>query len=324
MSAPKVSVIVVSFNTKEKLRRCLECIEPHHEVVVVDNASADGSAEMVRDAFPRVRLFANDQNVGFGPANNQGCESATGDLVLFLNSDAYAEPGAIDLLARAFDEPSVVGAGGRLLNPDGSLQSSTSNALTLWAVFCEQTLLEKAFPKSPLFSGYWTTFRNSERAEPWPTPQVMGACLMVRAKGGAPIEWFDPRYFLYCEDTDLCRRLGQHGTILHVPAARFTHDLGSSSAKDPAMGIIRYNRGKELYFRIHHGPGAEIVCLAMDRMGALLRMTGWIGVATLRLGRSDRANSQVRSFWRVLTAPRRSTEGSTRTGERSRPANRFA
>lgn len=308
---------MVSYNTREKLRHCLECVEKHHEIVVVDNQSSDGSVQMVRDAFPHVKLIENQFNAGFGVANNQGCEIATGDLVLFLNSDAYAEPGAIDLLANAFADPEVVAAGGRLLNPDGSLQQSTANELSLWAVFCEQSLLEKAFPKSRLLNPYWTTFRRRGETQPWETPQVMGACLMMRAK----VEFFDPRYFLYCEDTDLCRRLRRHGKILHVPVARFTHDLGSSSSKDPSMGIVRYNRGKELYFRIHHGLPFECICLLLDRLGALLRFGAWLALAALALGRNNRRNNQVRSFWRVLTAPRRSAEGSIRRPESPHPAN---
>lgn len=331
MPLPKVSVIVVSYNTREKLRRCLECIESHHEIVVVDNASEDGSADMVRNAFPGVKLIASATNLGFGLANNAGCEVATGDLVLFLNSDAYAEAGAIDRLASVFIDPEVVGAGGRLLNPDGSLQASTANDLTLWAVFCEQTLLEKVFPGpgpgqrgTTLFSPYWTTMRCANMTEPWVTPQVMGACLMVRAKKGRPIELFDPRYFLYCEDTDLCLRLNRHGKIMHVPTARFTHELGSSSWKDPALGIIRYNRGKALFFRIHHGELRSLICIGLDCFGAGLRLLAWSLLAALRLFKDPRRNAQARSFYRVFTAPHRSIEGSTRTAELPRPGNRLA
>jgi len=304
MSAPRVSVVVVSYNTNDKLRRCLSCIETHHEVIVVDNASGDGSADMVALDFPHVTLIRSDRNLGFGPANNLGCTKAHGDAVLFLNSDAYAEPGAIDKLASVLDHPDVVAVGGRLLNPDGSLQGSTANELTLWSVFCEQTLLEKAFPSSRIFSPYWTTLRSGDREDPWQTPQLMGASLMVRAKDGRPMEEFDPRYFLYCEDTDLCKRLSVLGRLLYVPTARFTHDLGSSSGRDPAMGVIRYNRGKELYFRIHHGAFASAICLLLDRGGALLRLLGWTLIAAAKLGRDQRANGQVKSFWRVLTALR--------------------
>jgi hypothetical protein len=301
-----VSVIIVSYNTKDKLRQCLSCIEPEFEVIVVDNDSKDGSPEMVRNEFPGVNLIENPANLGFGAANNIGCKAAHSDLVLFLNSDAYAAAGAISTLARVFNDSTVVAAGGKLLNLDRSLQQSTAEQLTLWRVFCEQTYLEKIFRGSNLFDSYWTTLRHSLIASPSETPQVMGACLMVRAKDGTPVETFDVRYFLYCEDTDLCRRLEQHGKILYVPDAEFVHELGSSSAKDPALGVIRYNRGKELYFRIHHGAFASALCLLFDRFGALLRFLAWSAKYAITGFRNQNSKKQAGAFWRVLTAKYRS------------------
>lgn len=137
----------------------------------------------------------------------------------------------------------------------------------------------------------------------------MGACVMVRATKGQPREKFDERYFLYCEDTDLCYRLERHGEIVYAPAAIFIHDLGSSSAKDPARGVIRYNRGKELYFRIHHGALAAGICWMLDRLGALLRLLAWSGVSLVKPSK----RSQVRLFWRVLTDLGPDPAGSTRT-----------
>lgn len=298
----KVTVVIVSFNTCDKLRRCLGCIEPEHEIVVVDNASHDGSAAMVRQEFPSVMLIESPTNLGFGRGNNLGCTRASGDLILFLNSDAYADPGAIRKLASVFADAGVVAVGGRQLNPDRSLQFSTANRLTLWSVFCEQTYLEKAFPTSSWLSPYWTTARLAVDLTPKKSPQVMGATLMVRASAGRPIEAFDERYFLYCEDTDLCRRLEVHGTILYVPEATFVHDLGSSSAKDPSLGVTRYNRGKELYFAIHYGRLASLLCFILDRLGAGLRVLAW-SLRHLASGfRNERARSQAKAFWRVLWA----------------------
>jgi len=311
-------VIVVSFNTKDKLRRCLACLEPEHEVIVVDNASHDGSPQMVADEFPGVKLIRNSENVGFGIANNQGCEAATGDAVLFLNSDAYAEPGAVAALAKILTDPAVVAGGGRLLNPDRSPQESIAGPLTLGAVLLEQTYLDRIARR--LGGGYWRTSRTHAKAvasgSPVPVEQVMGACLLVRASVGTPLELFDPRFFLYCEDTDLCRRLSRHGTIVYHPTAEFVHDLGSSSAKDPALGIMRYNWGKELYFRIHHGVLQELICLGMNRLGAFLRLLVWAGISVARPAR----RAMVGVFWRVLTAPHREARASTRTPESPRPA----
>jgi N-acetylglucosaminyl-diphospho-decaprenol L-rhamnosyltransferase len=289
-----VTVVVVSFNTRDKLRKCLEHVRGQAEVIVIDNASHDGSAQMVRDEFPAVKLIAETTNLGFGKANNVGEQVASQPLVLYLNSDAYVEPGAIDRLAAVFKDPSIVAAGARLLNLDGSLQVSTANRLTLWAVFCEQLYLEKVLPDSRLFSPYWNTRRILDLPEPADTEQVMGAAMMVR-RG---LESFDERYFLYCEDTDLCLRLRRHGRIVYVKGACVTHELGSSSSADPIAGVARYNLGKETYFRIHRGVVAQEVCAGLNWAGALLRAVFW----TLKCGvGSDALGRQTRNgFWRIV------------------------
>ena len=290
-SGAQLSVVVVSFNTKACLTKCLAAIPNECEIIVVDNASTDGSPETVAKDFPHANLIRNEQNRGFGAANNQGIDAATRPLVLFLNSDAYAQPGAIEALADQMRDPAVVAVGGKLLNPDGTLQVSSANRLTLWAVFCEQSLLEKAFPSSNFFSPYWNTRRLKGTSE---VEQVMGACLMIR-----PVERFDERYFLYCEDTDLCLRLRSHGKILYVPGAVFTHDLGSSSTQR-WLAVARYNKGKELYFRIHHGHIAAAFCWIFDRKGAALRMIGWTFKAIFGGGKT--AWDKASLFRRVLFA----------------------
>lgn len=293
-TAARVSVIVVSFNTREKLQKCLMALGAEHEVIVVDNASADGSAAMVQAEFPNAKLIANAENRGFGAANNQGLAIATGELVLLLNSDAYVAHDTVSRLAEVFADPSVVAAGPRLVNPDGSLQWSAARELCLWAVFCEQTYLEKLLPESRLFSTYWVRPLGEETLD---VEQVMGACLMMR-----PGERFDERFFLYCEDTDLCRRLRQRGRILYVPSLSVVHDLGSSSLQSRWRAVARYNHGKELYFRLHHGWAAWALCLILDRLGALLRLVVWSLITVASGLRRDR-RSQSALFARVLTAP---------------------
>lgn len=303
----EVSVVIVSHNTRDLLRRCLRSLDEACEAIVVDNASEDGSPEMVEAEFPNVRLIRNSFNAGFGAANNQGIAAAQRPLILLLNSDAYALEGSIGKLASVFADPSVVAAGGKLLFPSGALQDSCANELSLWAVFCEQTYLEKLFPRSRFFSPYWTTKRLGDKAEASPVAQVMGACLMFR-----PIETFDERFFLYCEDTELCKRLSRHGKILYVPDAPFVHELGSST-KNRWQAIARYNAGKELYFCLHHGKASAAACWVLDRFGALLRLAVWALCLAGSLGRSRRCRDQVSCFWRVLTSPIDGPERPSRT-----------
>lgn len=296
----KLSIIVVSYNTIGPLRKCLQALEPAcrtvaHETIVVDNASTDGSVEMVLAEFPTTTLVTNSENRGFGAANNQGIDSSTGELLLFLNSDAYAQEQSVSVLVEAMANPHVVAVGGKLLHPDGSLQESAANGLSLWAVFCEQSYLEKLFRNSKLFSPYWVSSKLPIGGE---VEQVMGACLMMR-RG----ERFDERFFLYCEDTELCKRLRKLGAILYVPQATFVHELGSSSASNRWKSIARYNRGKELYFRIHHGAMASASCWILDRFGALLRFVIWSLLTLFTFGILGTFRSKAWMFLLVLLAP---------------------
>ncbi len=263
-------------------------------MIVVDNASSDGSADMVAKDFPWVNLIRNSENRGFGAANNQGLEVITGELALLLNSDARLTMEQIRVLAAQFGVPGIVAAGPSQVSDDGKFIPSAANQLTLWAVFCEQTLLEKLLPFWP-FSSYWISSSVTESCD---VEQVMGACLMFR-----PIEQFDERFFLYCEDTELCRRLRDHGRIRYVPEVKCRHTLGASSKSARWLSVARYNRGKELYFAIHHGRIAMALCWLMNRMGALLRCVIWMIPMILTLGFVRRFQSQVALFARVLTAP---------------------
>lgn len=226
----------------------------------------------------------------------------TGDVALFLNSDAWATPGAVEELARTI-QSGAAACGGRLVDsPQGNFlgptQASCCSELTLWAVFCEQSGLEKLFSESPVFSPYWQTQRLLARdpVGPHRVAQVMGACLMAR-----PVERFDERFFLYVEDTDLCLRLAAHGPILYVPTAVFGHALGASG--DRWLSVARYNAGKELYFRIHHGRFASLTCLLLDRLGALGRCAAWSLAALLTLGMRPSFRARALLFGRVLLAP---------------------
>lgn len=296
MAEQDLSIIIVSYNTSDKLMKCLSCLDSSFEIIVVDNASSDDSVEKVRASYPHVHLIVNAQNRGFGAANNQGMEAAKGAWILLLNSDAYAKPGSIQELVKEAEKADAVVAGGKLLNPDDSIQNSSSNELTLWAVFCEQFLLEKIAKNSKLFSPYWNTpCLQNQTQESF---QVMGACLLMR-----PLERFDERFFLYCEDTELCYRMKRHGKIVYVPSAPFTHDLGSSSSNTRWQSIARYNAGKELYFRIHQGQFQAAVCWILNRKGAALRLLLWGLPCLLTLGLLPRFRSQAACFAKVLFAP---------------------
>jgi GT2 family glycosyltransferase len=298
---PEVSVIIVSYNTRELLRECIESILCEQgdglgvEVIVVDNASADGSAAMVAERFPQVRLIANPDNRGFGAACNQGLEVAQGRYALILNADIRAQPGALQRLVEFMDaHPDAAICGGQLRYPDGRIQPSCARDLTLWWVFCEQSMLAKLFPRTRLFGGYWRTHWDLRTTIE--TEQVMGACMMLRR----PFPRFDEDYFLYCEDTDLCYRVRQAGgKIYYVHDAVFVHHLGASGEPQRAQMVIYYNCGKERYFRKFHGAWQARVCRWLNKGGALLRVLLGLGGVMLTLGRHAGFRRYAATFWQV-------------------------
>jgi hypothetical protein len=298
---PEVSVIIVSYNTRELLRECIESILCEQgdglavEVIVVDNASADGSAAMVAERFPQVRLIANPDNRGFGAACNQGLEVARGRYALILNADIRAQPGALQRLVGFMDaHPDAAICGGQLRYPDGRIQPSCARELTLWWVFCEQSMLAKLFPRTRLFGGYWRTHWDLRTTIE--TEQVMGACMMLRR----PFPRFDEDYFLYCEDTDLCYRVRQAGgKNYYVHDAVFVHHLGASGEPQRAQMVIYYNRGKERYFRKFHGAWQARVCRWLNKGGALLRVLLGLAGVVLTLGRRAGFRRYAATFWQV-------------------------
>lgn len=268
--AEAVSVIIVNYNTVDDLRRCLKSL-PEVPTVVVDNASTDGSGAMVQQGFPRVALVQSFVNRGFGRACNEVLPHCTTPYALILNADIEATPGAIERLVEVMDaSPGAVACGGKLANPDGSLQPSCSKRLTLWNVFLEQSGLSKLFPRSRFFGSYFMTWWD--HASTRPVEQVMGACLMLRRGPDGEFPLFDPRFFLYCEDTELCHRLRARGDILYVHDAVFRHALGASGRAARAEMVSLYNRGKELYFLIHSGKHVAFACRLLAILGALLRL----------------------------------------------------
>lgn len=288
-----LSIIVVTHNSENTIQRCLDSISPTYERIVIDNASTDRTVEIV-NSFPNVEIIQNKKNIGFGSACNQGLLAASGEFALLLNPDAWSIEGGIENLLAFFEShPHCFAAGGRLEFPDGKLQESACTELTLSKVFLEQTYIEKVFG-----SHYWISSRFSENEK---VAQVMGACLMLRrsARNKNYFPAFDQQFFLYCEDTELCKRVSDEGEIWYVPAARFGHELGTSSIANRWQAVSYYNRGKELYFLIHRGRFSSVICWLINRLGAFLRLLP--GIITLGIVPAFR--QKTATFFRVLFAP---------------------
>src|SRR5689334_2907858 len=218
--------------------------------MVIDNASVDGSATRVNQFLPSVRLIRNDANVGFARGVNQGLAATTAPYVLVMNPDCRLMAGAIAVLRSVLDaQPQCAITGPRVLDPDGSDQGSArGDPDMLTGLFGRTGPLRFLFPwASASRRNVVNTGRQSATVD-W----VSGACMLVRRAAFAEVSGFDPRYFLYWEDADLCRRLRGRGyEIRHVPAATAVHQVGQSSRTARAASIKAFHESAYLYYTTH-------------------------------------------------------------------------
>jgi GT2 family glycosyltransferase len=273
--APRVAVVVVSFEARETLLACLRSLRTHVslplESVVVDNASTDGSADAVRGAQLGDVVLANADNVGFARACNQGWQSSRAPHVLFLNPDAEVTPGAVETLVALLDaRPDVGAAGPRTRGSDGTIQVSTGPDLTLLAERRQRRLVLGVARRDARALAEAETLHAREHEAAW----VSGSCLLARRAALEAVGGFDERFFLYEEDADLCRRLRDAGwRVVFTPAAEVRHHLGRSMAKAPSRARLEYHRSHLLYYRKHNRPASQAVL----RLLLLARgLTGWL------------------------------------------------
>jgi len=261
-----LSVIIVSFNTRDLLRDCLQTLSRHQaglgvQTIVVDNASEDGSAEMVAAEFPDVLLIRSPVNLGFGPANNRGFEQARGRYLVLLNSDAFIEEDTLKRSVACMDaEPDVGLAGGRLVGRQGEWQPSARMFPSLLNEFLTLTGLSARWPKSGFFGRVDRTW--ADPLAPADVDWVPGAYSVIRASVLEQIGHFDPRFFLYFEEVDLCRRIKAAGyRIAYWPEIQVVHIGGESSRTIKRLTFSGFGsqltlwrmRSQALYHRKHQG-----------------------------------------------------------------------
>lgn len=234
-TSPEISVLVISYNTRDMTLACLRSVQAEttvpYELIVVDNNSPDGSAEAIADDFPEITLLAETENHGFAKANNIAAARARGEYLLLLNPDTVVLDGAIDkLLAFAKQRPEALIWGGRTLYEDGSInRTSCYQRMSLWSVFCQTSGLAGLFPKSEIFRsesyGQWD--RGNERQ----VDIVTGCFLLIKRTDWETLGGFDPAFFMYGEETDLCLRA--------------IRDLGAAPRVTPDATIIHYGGASE-------------------------------------------------------------------------------
>ena len=291
-AAPRVSAIVVSYNTREDLLRCLEALRAHTavalETIVVDNASSDGTVEAVRARFPDVRLIANAANLGFSRANNLGLRAARGEFVLILNSDCEVREGAVAALAAILEgRPDVAIVGPRTVGTGGAPQVSFGPALTPLAEWRQGRLVRgvKAGDAAALRRARALT--DHEQEPDW----VSASCFLARRQALNAVGGFDESFFLYEEDVDLCVRVRQSGgRVLYTPAAEVVHHLGRSMEHSPERARLEYHRS-HLRFYAKHNSAAERTLLRAWMAGRAA--WGWLGAGSGKAGQQRRAEERA-------------------------------
>jgi hypothetical protein len=281
-----LAVVVVNHNTREQLRACLATLPRGTTTVVVDNASVDGSAEMVRASFPGARLLADHGNPGYGAAANLGVRACAEPYVLVLNSDTRLEPGAPEALAAHLDRhPRAALAGPRLLNPDGTPQASCFPFPGTLRWLLENDPVAPAIGWIPGVRG--SLLRFSPPRSAGPVPWTLGAALAVRRSAFEAVGGFDEAFFMYFEEVDLCRRLAAAGWEVHfVPEARVTHVGAASTSQVRASMAVQHFRSTLRFYRRHcRGPRLAFWVATM-RAKMLFRLAR--DAAALRLAREAR------------------------------------
>jgi len=287
-SAAAVAIIIVNWKVRELLRACLTALAVQldagrraSEVIVVDNDSRDGSVEMLRAEFPHVRLLANASNLGFGAANNQAFALTAAPRIVLLNPDTLVRDDALGKMLDVLEaEPEVAIVGCRLLNADGSLQRWTAGAFpSLANVASHNLLLDRLLPRAlrpaPLYL-------DSDVALPRDVGWVSGACMAIRreALGG---RLFDPRFFMYAEDMELCRRMHDAGwRVRYEPRASIVHYQGASLQQQRAEVMLSSLKGPRLYFEMVHGRAAAVGLDALTMLGFGLRWAAYRAAAIVR------------------------------------------
>lgn len=251
---PRLSIVIVSFNAREHLERCLESLHAPppsvpHDIVVVDNESADGSAAAAR-RWPGVRVIEAGANLGFARANNMGIRATTGANLLLLNSDTIVPAGAIDRLVAALDQhPDVAVVGPRLVDVEGRAELSFGRMIGPLKELRQKLLVRGRARRRPFASRLVERLTRHERSPDW----VSGACLLVRRSDAEAVGLFDERYFMYTEDVDFCAAIRARGRrILFTPMVEVVHVGGRSAATAPAVTGEAYRRSQIAFYDKHH------------------------------------------------------------------------
>jgi O-antigen biosynthesis protein len=257
VTIPLVSVIIVNYNVKDFLQQCLESIKraknsDRYEIIVVDNNSNESPIQELQPLFPNVIWIPLETNIGFGRANNVGLARARGTYIFYLNPDTIVSEDTIDTLATYLESNPTVGlAGCKVLNADGTFQLACRRGFpTPWVAFCKLFGLAKLFPTQKIFAGYNLTYRSTD--ETYPVDALIGACMMGPRLLLEELGGFDPDFFMYGEDLDLCYRVQKRGyAVMYVHTTQMVHYKGESTKRSTMNEVKVFYRAMHIFAEKH-------------------------------------------------------------------------
>ncbi len=283
-----VSAVLVNYNDREHIGACLDSLLPElagpgDEVIVVDNASTDGSREMVAERYPRVRLLTNKKNLGFARANNRGIRESRGGFLLILNTDTVLRPYSVRRLVETLEsEPGAGACGPALVHPDGRFQVSFGREVGFFGQLFQKGLLNP-----------WWKRRLRRAVKPRDAAWLSAACLLVRREAVERVHGFDEGFFLYFEDIDLCRRLRDAGwRLVFDPRVQVQHAGGGTTAARPRRSRMEYRRGQLRFYDKHASP----ISRGLLRTGLRISLA-W---TALRGGFRDEEGKELRRLYRDI------------------------
>jgi GT2 family glycosyltransferase len=248
------AVCVINYNTRDLLRECLRSVmtENADEIVVVDSASTDSTVEMMQAEFPAIPLIALETNIGFGAASNRGIERCRSAHIVLLNADTQMQPGSLQALCEYLKKhPQVAIIGPRLLNPDGTLQTSCFHFPTPLHIFLYISGLYRWIPRLPILNQRTLQKITNESAKP--VPWILGAALAFRRQTFEESGGFDENFFMYFEEVDLCYRLSAQGRQIHfVPEAEIIHVGGGSTIQNRTWSYVQFFASLTQFYRKHY------------------------------------------------------------------------
>jgi len=250
----RLTIIIVSYNTRSTLADCLKALHEQppslsHQIIVVDNASNDGTVNLIQQQWPSIKIIQMGFNAGFSAANNAAIQASQSEFVLLLNSDTVPTSTGIDNLVSALDtNPDVGAVGPRLVNLHGQIELSFGKMISPWNEAWQKLLMFSAKRRLSLFTNWLEQKTHTAHYPDW----VSGACMLVRRQNGDAVNWLDERYFLYTEDVDFCAALRAAGhKIMFAPNAEMIHIGGQSGLGNPVKTGHLYRKSHLAFYAKH-------------------------------------------------------------------------